>query len=593
VPFDGLTIRAVTKELHSKYLNARIEKIYQPEKDELVLNLHSFVSGNTKLVISANSRWSRMHITTEKRDNPTFPPNFCMLLRKHLEGGKIKGIKQVGFERIVHINIEALDDFGEWKEKLLVCEFMGRHSNIIFLDPANNLIIDAIKKIGSEVSTHREVLPGKIYIFPPGQGKISPTNTPYEEFVQAMWNQPPETSIAQALFHTYTGISPFSAQQLCKLAGLDATHPVDQAGEFELSKLYSGIQSLINELNDGKTRSVLAWSNNSPLEFAPYPLEGLAHADRYTCLDSINQACDVFYTSKLNANRLESLKVNLIRNVKNQLDKAYNRKFLQEQDMAKAKENNIYKKWGELLIAYSYQIKKGDTEVLLADFTGNEKHLIELDPRFNAIQNAQRFFKKYNKSRKATDHLKKRLAATEQEITYLESVLVTLQQAATNSEVEEIITELENEKVIRKRPRRPRIEQKSNPRRFLSSDHLEILVGRNNRQNDWLTLKFANNKDLWLHTKQIPGSHVIVKLPKDYSSIEDCPETTLIEAATIAAYFSKARESSKVEVDYTFKSNVRKPSGAKPGMVIYDNYWTITVNPQAESIADLLKKEIE
>ncbi len=591
MPFDGVCIRAITNELNSDLFNARIDKIYQPEKDELMFSIRQPGIGPAKILISANARWARMHINTSKKENPSTPPAFCMLLRKHLEGGKIKEIKQVDFERIVHIRIEALNEFKDWAEKLIICEFMGKHSNIILINPENNLIIDAIKKYGHDLSSYREVLPGKEYKNPPDQAKLNPLNTDLDTFAQAMWNTVKATTLAGSLFNVFSGISPFTAREICLNTGLDPDMPVEQSGEFELSKLYTHLKQILEDINKGENHPGVLYEKNIAVDFAPYTLSKTS-SQRFIETASINTACDRYYKNKLDIIRLESMKTNLMRNVKVFLDKANKRKFLQEGDLAQAKENKKYKIWGELITAYYYQLKKGDLEATLTDFYSDKKVNIKLDPRYTPIQNAQRYFKKYNKSTKAIKHLQIRMLKNQQEIDYLESVVIAINQAEHSDELNEIIKELEKEGYLKKRHRHTKIKaQKSKPRKFLSSNGLEILVGRNNTQNDFLTLKLASRHDLWLHTKEIPGTHVIVKLPKTISSIDDIPDSTLEEAAAFAAYYSKASQADKVPVDYTFTANVYKPKGAKPGMVIYDNYWTIIANPTPERIKQLFEKE--
>lgn len=587
MPFDGLTIKPLTVELNSTLQNGRIDKIYQPEKDEIVLSIHQPRAGNVKLLISANARWARMHINTAQKPNPITPPSFCMLLRKHLEGGKIKEIKQIEFERIVHIRIEALDDFREWKDKLLICEFMGRHSNIILLNPESNTIIDAIKKYGSDVSSYREVLPGKEYRTPPGQDKFNPETTEFENFVQLMWQQKEDTNLASSLFNIFSGISPFSAKEICNLAGIEPDMPVDQCGEFEFSLVYQKFKKLLDDSAKGIITPVVLYSSNQPKEFAPYMFT--LPESRVRTFASINEACNSYYKDKLDLVRLDSMKVNLTRNIRSYLDKAYRKVFLQEGDLKTAEENEKYKLWGELLTAYGHQFKKGDTRVILDDYYSGNKITLNLDPRYSPMQNAQKYYKKYNKSRKAIKHLANLMAETREEIAYLESVLVSVDQSESPGQIDEIIEELGKAgyvKVRSNRSKTTKTNQKSEPRKFRSSDNLEIIVGRNNRQNDIITLKLANKNDLWLHAKDIPGTHVVVKLPDSIKSIQDVPDKTLEEAAALAAYFSKAKSSAKVPVDYTFKTNVRKPGGAKPGMVIYDNYWTIIVNPLSTELFD-------
>ncbi len=589
MPFDGLAIKAVTEELNSSLLDARIDKIYQPEKDELILTTRHPKIGTHRLLISANARWSRMHITESRKPNPKVPPSFCMLLRKYLEGGKIKSIRQIDFERIVYIDIEALDEFREWKSKILVCEFMGRHSNIILINPETRIILDAIKRYGKDLSSFREVLPGKEYIDPPSQDKLNPLVFDYNALVQNIWQQDNSKILSSALFQTYTGISPFLSREICMSAGLDPNIPVEECGEYELTAIYRRLKELLTDVSNGKTKPAVIYQENQPVDFCPYlPATGI-----YKTFDSVNTACDIFYTSKLDYLRLESMKTNLSRNIKAILDKVYKKQFFQTGDLSKAEENEKYRIWGELITAYSHQFKKGDTQAVLDDFNTGEQVSIELDPRYTPMQNAQKYFKTYSKSRKAIKHLENLMARNQEEIDYLESVLVTIQQAEYPDEIDEIIEELENEKYVKGQFKKRSRPTPSSPRKFISSDNLEILVGRNNRQNDTLSIKMAERSDLWLHTKNIPGTHVIVKLPKYIGSIHDMPDATLEEAALLAAYFSKAEQSEKVEVDYTFRSNVKKPGGARPGMVIYENYWTILVNPQEDRINKLLESEVK
>ncbi len=588
MPFDGLTIKALAHELHNDLVGGRIDKIYQPEKDEISIAIRPPKTANVKLLISANARWARMHINSQKTVNPSTPPSFCMLLRKYLEGGKIIKIEQVEFERIIHIYIEALDDFREWKPKLLICEFMGKHSNIILVNPETNLIIDAIKKYGSDVSTYREVLPGKEYVFPPSQEKLNILASTFEDFVQYIWRQE-NCNISTAVFRVLSGVSPFSAEQICNLTNINPETPVDECGEFELVTIYNFINNLIKSIENSEYKGNIIYQKNSPLEFAPYSLQYIPHT-KIKALPGINNTCDIFYADKLSLVRLDSLKMSLSRKIKEFLDKAYKKQFHLESDQTKAVDNDNYRVLGEIITANAYNLKKGDLEVELDNFYTGETIKIKLDPRYTPIQNAQRFFKIYNKSRSALIHLEKLLAKNQLEIDYLESVIVAIKDAHNPEEIEEIIEELEKEGYAKSKTNRKKSGvTRSSPRYFISSDGLEILVGKNNRQNDLLTLKEASKNDLWLHTKDIPGTHVIVKIPDKIETIHDLPDKTLEEAAGLAAYYSKAQASDKVPVDYTFRVNVRKPNGAKPGMVIYEDYWTIMANPQADNIRGMVE----
>lgn len=588
MPFDGFSVQSITQELNHLLVNSRIDKIHQPDKEEIVFSVRTPHSGTVRLVISANARWSRVHLTSEKRPNPSHPSSFCMLLRKYLEGGKIKEIRQVDFERIVHITIEALDEFRDWKPRLLICEFMGKHSNIILINPETNLIIDAIKRYGSEVSSYREVFPAREYVAPPDQGKVDPRSLGLEDFAARMWACGSK-SMAQALFEICSGVSPTTSRELCHLAGLDPDLPVDQCGEYELSLLLDRLHQELQMASAPSVTALVVYDRLRVLDFTPLPLARVHPDLNMRVFESVNQAADCFYQTKLNEIRLESFKTNLARSIKVWMDKSQKKRLLQEGDLNRAEEKEQLRIWGELITAYAYQLEKGRSEITLEDFFTGHPVTIPMDPRLTPIENAQKYFKSYNKSRSAIRHLHHLLAQTIQEAEYLDSVLVAVNQTDTIDQLDEIIEELENTGYLRERSKKEKTgRHKSTPRRFHSSDGLEILVGRNNRQNDQLTLKTADRHDLWLHTRQIPGSHVIIRLPRSISTIHDVPHNSLEEAALLAAYYSKARQDDKVAVDYTFRSNVRKPSGGKPGMVIYDHYWTLYTTPGTDRLSALL-----
>ncbi|NLU49871.1 MAG: fibronectin/fibrinogen-binding protein [Syntrophomonadaceae bacterium] len=578
MPFDGLAIAALCRELGPQLENQRIERIYQPEKDEIIISVRR--RKDSRLLISANPRWARFHTTNERKENPAVPPGFCMLLRKHLEGGRIKAITQVDFERIVEIRVEALNDLLEWTDKVLVCEFMGKHSNIILLDPETGTIIDAIKRYSNEVSSYREVLPGKPYIAPPSQGKLHPLKASLEQVAERLWREPGR-SLSQAIFAVYSGFSPFAARQVCHQAGLDPDLPAGECGEFEISTIFAACRSLVEQVTTGYARpTVLVSRQGEAVEFAPYTLIP-DNRDSSTCIPfaTTSQLVDSFFQEKLTRARMDSLKTNLLRLVKSHLDKSYRRRFLLEEDLAQARASEKFKLWGELLTAYAYQLKKGRAKVELHNYYTGEPVTIDLQPHLSPIDNAQRYFRAYNKAKASIYHASMRLRTTDDEIVYLESVAVALQQAETAIELDEIVEELGKEGYISEKTRRfcPSGER-SKPRVFTSSDGIQILVGRNNRQNDQLTMRESDRNDLWLHAKDVAGSHVIIRLPKYVKDIHQVPDRTLEEAALLAAYYSKARGEEKVPVDYTFRQNVRKPKGAKPGRVLYENYWTIYVN---------------
>ncbi len=580
MPFDGLTISALVAELDPLVKDCRIEKIFQPEKDEIVLALRK-PGESVRLVISANPRWYRLHLTGERKENPATPFAFCMLLRKYLEGARIKEISQVDSERVVNIRCEALNEFLEWKEKVLVCEFTGRHTNIILVDPETNTIIDALKRFGADTNSYREILPGHLYVSPPAQNKLEAEKTPYEQFVARVWEQG-SASVFKALFDTCAGVSQATARYICLTSGVDPDQPVDECGDFELSRLFVNWHSLWAKAKNRQSSPTVLVGAHGVMEFSPFSLLPAAKqqtGEKVLAFSSVNQAADYYFQNKIKQEKASSHKQNLLRNVKVFLEKAYRKALSQEGDLAQAEKTLPYRVWGELLTAYGHQIKKGATEVQLLDFYTGEPVTVSLLGHLSPIENAQRYFRLYAKGKAQAAHAQKRLQETQQEIAYLESVQLALEQAETLEEIVEISEELEREGYIKKEKRKPsRQADRLGPRTFLSTDGYTILVGRNNLQNEELTLKTSSHNDLWLHAKDAPGSHVIIKLNKNTKNINDVPDRTLEEAALLAAYFSRNRDADKVAVDYTFRNNVKKPKGSKPGMVVYDNYWTIYVN---------------
>lgn len=591
MPFDSLSIMALCRELDQDFQNARIDKIHQPERDELVFSIRTYDQGNVRLVISANSRWARMHLDPSRRANPTRPPAFCMLLRKYLEGGKIKSVRQLGLERIVHFQIEAVNELGDWKERILVCEFMGKHSNIMLLNPENNQIIDAIKRYGSELSSHRQVFPGQEYIAPPPQRKLDPLQSGYEDFARAFW-QHDGAEASQALLLTFLGLSPFASRQVCLRAGLDPSLDTSQCGELELSRLYEQSRLLFNSIIQDEYHPFIIYRRGRPVDFAPYEAQ-CQSGEKLEPMASMNETLARFYSEQMASIRMESSRAELRKKMGERLDKVHKKYLAQQGDLHRAMENRRYRLWGELLVTYASHYQKGDRTAILENYENGEILEIPLDPRFTPIQNAQRYYKTYNKSVSTERHLKDLMDNNLAELAYLESVLLEIEEAESPEELAEITDELEKEALLSPRSgSKGSAKPRSRPRLFISSEGLNILVGRNNRQNDHLTMREAGRNDLWMHSRQMAGAHVILQLPPTVKSINDVPDKSLEEAAALAAHFSRGRESSKVEVDYTFRHQVQKPPGAKPGMVIYQQYWTIIAQPAGPKLLDREKPAI-
>jgi len=583
MPFDGLTISHLVRELNQQLAGQRIEKVYQPEKDQLTLVVRQ-KKGSCRLIISINPRWGRMYISRERRENPAHPTAFCMLLRKHLDGAKILEFVQQDFDRIVRLRLEALNDLMEWQEKVLVCEFTGKNANVVLVDPQKNIILDGMKRYGHELSSHREVQPGVEYVAPPSQDKLNPSVCGYSTFYQSLWTDSNHTStISQALFRTLGGFSPVTCRELCHLAGIEPDSPVGECGDYELSRLFNLLAALMSQANPTLLHGV-----NGPEEyftFTPAYRDGVDAVE----YDSINMVMDHYYSQILAQTRLESLRSNISRNVKILLDKAYKKLFFQEGDLKQAQKSEILKIYGELLTTYGYQITKGQSRVTLPNFDGQGETEIELQPHLTPQQNAQRYFKQYAKAKKARNRLEEFIDYNRQEIRYLESVQVSLDKASTIGEIEEIIGELEEQGFTKSKSRSKSRPAASSPRRFMSTEGLSIWVGKNNRQNETLTLKTSRKTDLWLHAQGYAGAHVILELPPSVTGIDDVPVSSLEEAAILAGYYSRGKDAEKVPIDYTFRSQVKKPRNSRPGMVIYDNYWTVYVNPSDPRLAAILK----
>ncbi len=584
MPFDGLAISHLVRELNQQLSGQRIEKIYQPERDQLTLVVRQ-KRGSCHLIISINPRWGRMYISRERGENPAQPTAFCMLLRKHLEGAKILEFVQQDFDRVVWIKVSALNDLMEWQEKVLVCEFTGKNANVILIDPHKNIIVDGMKRYGHELSSHREVQPGVEYVSPPSQDKLNPTTCDYSMFYQSLWSENNHgATISAALFRTLKGFSPVTCREICNLAGIDPDSPAGECGDYELSNLFFNIMpGLISETNP-----TLVEGANGPEEYFSFtPVQ--PENKNVVGYESLNQAMDDFYKLRLAQVRLESLRANISRNVKTLLDKAYRKLFLQEGDLEQAKKGEIFKVYGELLTAYGHQIPKGQSKVKLPNFDGVGETEIELLPHLTPQQNAQRYFKQYAKAKKSRDRLEELIACNLDEIRYLESIQVALDKASNIEEIEEIIDELEEQGFAKAKSRSKSRPAASKPRRFMSTDGLSIWVGKNNRQNETLTLKTSRKTDLWLHAQGYAGAHVILELPPSVTSIDDVPISSLEEAAILAGYYSRGKDAEKVPVDYAFRSQVKKPRGARPGMVVYDNYWTVYVNPSDPRLQGLLQ----
>lgn len=568
--FDGMMVYAISNELAEHLENGRIAKIYQPHGRDLVWHVRS-KGTNHALFLSANPTYPRIHLTTEKFENPKEAPMFCMLLRKHFEGGMIAKIKQVDSERIIHIDVRTTDELGDPVCKRLVIEIMGRHSNIIAVDPQKNVILDSIHHLPPSMNQYRTVLPGRPYVQPPEQQKISPFAVDKETFAKKIRFN--EGRLEEQLVRQFHGLSPLLAREIIHRAGLPKPDNV-----------FSSFRKLMEKIEKHDYQPTIMHHSDKPA-FYLFPLEHL-RSERLESFANISDMLESFYHRKAERDQIKQRAQDLLRlltNEKKKNEKKIQKLFRTLQESDKAEE---YRLFGELLTAYMHLVKRGDKHVEVYNYHDPDNSLINipLDPTLAPNENAQWYFKKYTKAKRAKTEAEKQLKKAKDEIAYLETLLVQLEQASVR-EVEEIRAELIEGGYVRNRAQNKK-QKKQNERpavkKYYSSEGIPILVGKNNKQNDYLTHRLASPDDTWLHTKDIPGSHVIIR-GKQYS------KQTLLEAAKLAAHYSKARLSSSVPVDYTLIKHVRKPNGAKPGYVIYDHHQTVFVTPEETDIQDLEK----
>lgn len=569
MPFDGVVAKAVADELNKNISGGRIYKVYQPEKDTLLLYIRSN-NRNIKLLLSSNANTARLHITEIEYENPASPPMFCMLLRKHLIGGTIMGIEFSNYERIIALLIEADDELGDKSIKKLIIEIMGRHSNIILVNESGK-IIDAIKHVDQDINRVREIMPARTYILPPSQDKAVPSRLDIHVFITSVRND--ERPLSKILLSAVSGLSPVLCREICFRAGVDPDKGPKYLADSEIQTLIETLKQMIDCWEqETYTPCVVVDSAGKPVDFHAVSLTQYGKAEAFP---GISEAIDRFHKAREMKEHIRNKGADLTHLVKTNLDRCEKKIRIHVATLEENADLDKYRLYGELITANIYNLNKGmDHCSLLNYYAGDETYLeITLDENRTPQENAQWYFKKYSKAKTAHAYASEQLKLSRRELDYLENVLYTLEEADSSESIEEIREELREQGYIHKTNTRRKNVPKSKPFGFTSSEGYPIWVGRNNVQNDELTLRFAKPGDMWLHTKNIPGSHVIARIP------DPIPDKTLLESAAMAAWFSKARNSSRVEVDYTRVKYVRKPSVAKPGMVIYVNYNTVIVDP--------------
>lgn len=564
---DGLVLRALIHELQP-LVGGRVHRIHQPFDRDLMLHIRN--RGKTeRLLVSANPTYPRLHLTEQKFENPLEPPMFCMIMRKYCENGIIESIEQIGLERIVHVNIRQRDELGDLSIKTVVIEMMGRHSNIMLVDQQSGQILDGIHHVTPAVSSYRLVRPGVNYVAPPDQGKQNPLQITTEEWpnvekqlMSEFTHEPNHTELARALVHTFNGISPLNAKEI----------------------VHRGYPQFIPMMNDIREHRYEPNIRNKTDGKTVYSVFKLTHVDgKERPFTSIHDCLEHYYHEKTMKDLITQRVGNLYRWIQNERKKNENKLNKLQKTLASAENCDHLRVMGELLTASLHLIKRGDEEATVDNYYDEDGGTMQipLDPRLSPADNAQRYFRRYAKSKNSIDIVREQITETELEIRYLATLAQQLNNADL-TDVDEIRDELIEQGYIRQRRKRTPKKKNNKPRlhQFTSSEGIPIYVGKNNLQNDYLTNRFARPDETWLHTKEIPGSHVVIKA-------QEFGERTLEEGAMLAAYYSQARESSQVPVDYTLIRHVRKPNGAKPGFVIYENEKTLFITPDEQRIMEL------
>ena len=576
MPMDAVSLQAVVAELQKDLLGLRIEKVQQPARDQVILLLR----GSRRLLLHAGANAPRLQLTHIQRDNPAEPPMFCMLLRKHLVGGKIASITQPVLERLVRIELDIIDDFGQPGKRTLVLEAMGRRSNLVLLD-GEGRIIDCMRRVDAEMSPQRQVLPGLYYELPPVTDRLAVTEETEEGFFEKLSRADEERQADAFLLDQYFGVAPLMAREIVFRACGETDRRLFALTEPQKEKFWLETFAFISAIKENRFTPVMLKKDGRPTEFFCFPITQYGTAMTMEVYDSFSALLDAFYETRDRLDRVRQRGAELIRTATTARDRQRRKLAIQEKDYAATQNRDELRICGDLITANLYRMERGQTKLTCENFYDENyaSITIPLDPLLTPQQNAARYYKRYNKAKTAEKHLREQMEIARRDLEYLESVLEEIDKAELEQDFNDIRTELREAGFLRQQGGKKGLERPAKPRQFRTSTGHRVLVGRNNRQNDKLTMKDADHRDLWLHTQKIHGSHVI--LCTEGRSVDD---DTIVEAAKIAAYYSQARESGNVPVDYTPVKNVKKPAGARPGMVIYHVYNTVNVTPDEEFV---------
>lgn len=577
MPLDAVYLSSVTEELRRSLLGAKIDKIYQPSRDEVVFLLRSR-EGSFRLLLSANPSHPRAHFTTAPVENPASPPMFCMLMRKHLVGGRFQEVIHPPMERVIDFVLQCTDEFGDEVQKHVIIEIMGRNSNLI-LCGEDGRIIDCVRRVDYEMSEQRQVLPGLYYHLPPQQEKLNPFTASLEEIAALTQAVSSPTRPDSFIMEHFSGMPPLICRELVQLFD-DTLEDINRLSPASRYAFAGHLKAEFSRIAGGSRRPYLLMKNGTPWDFTYMPITQYGALVDSVPQESFSALLDSFYAKKDAAARMKSKSQAVVKTVTNLRNRTARKLENQKKELLATADRDTLRIRGELITANLYRMEKGQTKLITENYYDPELKPIEisLSPLLTPQQNAAKYFKDYNKAKNAVIYLTEQIAKGETELQYLESILDELSRAETEKDLSDIRAELIAGGYLRDTDKRKKMKtQPSRPMEFRSSTGMRIRVGRNNTQNDLLTLKSSFKSDIWLHTQKIHGSHVIISCEGGTAD-----DTSLLEAAKLAAYFSQARDSQNVPVDYTVVKNVKKPAGGKPGMVIYDHYNTLYVTPDPE-----------
>ena len=576
---DGIVIANMVKELNESILGGKINKIAQPENDELLITIKNNKT-QYRLLISAGASLPLIYFTQKNKPGPLTAPNFCMLLRKYIGSGKFTKIWQPGLERIIHFEIEHLNEMGDLCRKDLIVEIMGKHSNIIFCDD-KGMIIDSIKHVSAQMSSIREVLPGRNYFIPATSEKYDPLIISERDFKASVCTRP--MPLAKALYMTLTGISPLIAEEICHRSSLESSQSANSLSESEQTHLYHIFSMLMDNVRTGHFSPLIIYNGKEPVEFSSVPL---TQYQDFTSLEytAVSDVLETYYAAKNAITRIRQRSADIRRIVQTALERDYKKYDLQLRQLKDTEKREKYKVYGELINAYGYGLEPGAKKLDALNYYTNEMISIPLDPTMTPQENARKNFDRYNKLKRTCEALQKLTVETKEAIEHLESIRTALDIALSEEDLVQIKEELTQYGYIRRKHAGKKVKITSRPLHFLSGDGYHIHVGKNNFQNEELTFKFASGNDWWFHAKGAPGSHVIVKNPDG----GEMPDRTYEEAARLAAHYSANSEAEKTEIDYVQKKHVKKVNGKLPGFVIYHTNYSMLIDSDISEIEQII-----